>query len=360
MLGRSFRLGTFAGIPLKLHWTFGLTFLFVLFIGLKYKRDYSEIGVIFLLLIVMFFCVILHEYGHALMAKRFKVKTIDIILSPIGGLARLEKLPSKPIHEFYIAVAGPLVNGFISILLASILYLASKPIFLNFNGDLNQVDNWGAYLSLILGMNLILFIFNLVPAFPMDGGRILRSLLSIKLGKKKSTFISSFIGYLFAIAFILFGIFSGRYILAIIGVFVIIMARGEMSSARQEDFLFNNYINRPDLLNKLEFRETSLMQELIDCYLAKKGNNFMIFSDDEKLVGIVKEAEVKQAIKDNKFNAPAIEYMSFTYATSNMSNLQTALVSMNQEKIDFIVFIDDEGKPSIIEEYRIIEKMMTL
>lgn len=352
----AFQLGKFAGIPLKLHWTFGFTFLLVLGIGFFKKSDATEIAVVFLLLIVMFFCVVLHEYGHALMAKKFKVKTIDIILSPIGGLARLEKLPKKPIQEFYIAIAGPLVNAVISAILAGILYLASKPIIPNMRMDIEDVNNWEGYMSLILLMNIILFLFNLIPAFPMDGGRILRALLSIRLGKTKSTVIASYIGYTLAIIFIIYSLYQSYYMLSVIGIFVIIMARGELVSARQEEFLSKTNTDHDALAYKRSFSMDTKMQEIISHYYDQKASNFIILDDKNEPLGVISETTIKRIIKEELFNDQAAVHMDKAMNFTSVSSLQSALNQMNTNRAQYIL-VNDQGNNFLVEKRKILSLM---
>jgi Zn-dependent protease len=354
MLRRSLHIGTFGGIPLKLHWTFSLIFVFVFFVGIKNNRDFAEIGIIFLYVLVLFLCVVLHEYGHALMAKRFNVKTIDIILSPIGGLARLERLPSRPIHEFYVAIAGPLVNICIAILLGTILIIFSKPLFPDLNGSISRIDNWGSYLSIILGMNVVLFLFNLIPAFPMDGGRILRSLLSIKLGKKRSTNIASYIGYAIAAGFIIYGSLHSYYSLAIIGVFVMLMARSEKKSAKHEDFLLNNTTALNALHNSKTFDLHSGIDLIIENYVNKNGRNFMIH-ENGKLCGIVKERDIRKAIATEQTDGPIADFISHSYVTYGISSIQTAIDIMNQFQVLFLVINEEGIEPYLVEKYKVIE-----
>jgi Zn-dependent protease len=353
----SIHLGTFAGIPLKVHWTFSLIFVFVFWLGFQKKGDLAEIGLISILVIVSFFCVVLHEYGHALMAKRFKVKTIDIILSPIGGLARLERLPTKPIHEFFIALAGPLVNVVLAGILAIILFIGSKPLLIDLNSSVSNFDNWGAYLSIVLYINLMLFVFNLIPAFPMDGGRILRSLLSMRLGKKRSTDIASYIGYAIAAVFIVLGFFISYYTLTIIGVFVMFMARGEKISARHEDFLIQNNTDLEGLMTFHSFDLASPMQELLNFYYDERAKNFMVTDEDEKLVGVVTEAAIKACIKAQKFTAPISEYSQDNFKQIETSNLQLALSLMNEEKRRYLIVSRTPDQRGLLERYKVINKM---
>ena len=165
-----------------------------------------------------------HEFGHALSAKYYGVHTRDITLSPIGGLARLDRLPDKPFQEFVIALAGPLVNAVIALILGLGMYLFTSQgvqiISLDFFSAINNSDD---FLPLLFWMNLMLVGFNLVPAFPMDGGRVFRSLLSMQVGRQRATRIATRLGQIIAILFVGASFFWG-FTLALIGVFVFFMA----------------------------------------------------------------------------------------------------------------------------------------
>ena len=187
------------------------------------------------LILAMFVCVLLHEFGHALTARRFDITTRDILLSPIGGLARMNALPDKPLQEFWIALAGPLVNVIIAILIGLLLLGVDLDAVL-WKME-NQVDGplLGAqtFLPLLLVLNIMLVVFNLIPAFPMDGGRVLRALLSLKLPRLKATLIATRIGQVVGVAMIGYGIFASAWTLALIGFFVIVMAQREYKSLEQ-------------------------------------------------------------------------------------------------------------------------------
>ncbi|MBC7884468.1 MAG: site-2 protease family protein [Saprospiraceae bacterium] len=228
--GNSWHLGTYWKIPVKVHWTFGLLVLFVSYTaftnGLKLWQGVGFVSYIF----VLFFCVVLHEYGHALTARKFGVKTKDIILSPIGGLARLESMPEKPMQEFFIAIAGPTVNLVIGLILAIILFFTSGEIFPNVTDF--KFDEPVEFIRYVTLMNFALFLFNLIPAFPMDGGRIVRSLLSLKLGRVAATGIASGIGRILAVAFIIYGVFNQQLTLSLIGLFIFMMAGKEYDQTK--------------------------------------------------------------------------------------------------------------------------------
>jgi Zn-dependent protease len=186
----SWKLGRVAGIDVYLHPTFLLVLLFpgVLSGGLLSV----------LLVLAVFGCVLLHEFGHALMARRFGIETEDITLYPIGGVARLQRMPRAPGAELLIALAGPAVNFVIVGALAVLGLLGLDQLFVG--------TGLGIFLSLLLTINLTLGLFNLIPAFPMDGGRVLRAVLSGWLSRAQATSIAATIGRTLAILFGIYGI----------------------------------------------------------------------------------------------------------------------------------------------------------
>lgn len=226
-MGLSLFLGRYFGIPVKVHWTFALLLMYIAHFG--YSNGLSSNGLIWLLVFViaLFICVILHELGHALAARYYGIDTKDIILSPIGGLARLRGMPKKPFHEFMIAICGPLVNVVIAIVLFFILYFQGEFSFeaIEFDGDLPSFERY--FWPILLIYNIILVVFNMIPAFPMDGGRVLRSLLAMRMKITKATRISSIIGKSLAFGFFIFGIWQGSFTLPIIGVFIYFAAHTE-------------------------------------------------------------------------------------------------------------------------------------
>ena len=185
----SWKLGRVAGIDLFLH----PTFLLILLPGMT--GNLSP-----LLIVALFGCVVLHELGHALMARRFGIETLDITLYPIGGVARLQRMPRAPGAELLIALAGPAVNFAI---VAGLLGLQLLGI-----GGMES-DSWlGGFLASLMLVNLMLGLFNLIPAFPMDGGRVLRALLSSWVGRVRATSIAATIGRTLAVVFGVCSLFS--------------------------------------------------------------------------------------------------------------------------------------------------------
>src|SRR6266508_2328041 len=176
------KLGRFAGIDVYIHATFLLLIGWVGYSYWQQSQQWSEVlkGILFIL--ALFLCVVLHEYGHALTARKYGIRTRDITLYPIGGVARLERMPDKPIEELWVALMGPAVNLVIAAVLFTILYLSgSRPPMT----DLTITS--GSFPARLMTVNISLVLFNLIPAFPMDGGRVLRALLAMRLEYVRAT-----------------------------------------------------------------------------------------------------------------------------------------------------------------------------
>jgi Zn-dependent protease/CBS domain-containing protein len=206
----AWRIGEVAGIDIYVHATFWLLILFILYVNWTHGHDLrtSLYGVVFVL--VIFGCITLHELGHALTARRFGVETRDITLLPIGGLARLERMPENPIHELWVALAGPAVN----VIIAGALYLALTLMGTSLNFE--QFEWFGGnFLNKLMIVNLWLVAFNMIPAFPMDGGRVLRALLATRLDFTRATRAASRVGQGIACLFALVGLFTDPFLIFI-------------------------------------------------------------------------------------------------------------------------------------------------
>jgi Zn-dependent protease len=218
------KLGRWVGIDVYLHFTF---VLLLAFIGVSHWLPEQSLGawlVGVMFFISIFLCVLLHEFGHSLVARRFGIETNDIVMLPIGGVARLERMPDRPIHEFWIALAGPAVNVLIMVVLGCWLLL-TKP----FEPLSGLSMNRGSFAERLLIVNGFLIAFNMLPTFPIDGGRVLRSLLALKTDYAKATLIAGRTAQAFAIGFGLFGLTSDPFMI-LIAVFVWIGASQEMAA----------------------------------------------------------------------------------------------------------------------------------
>lgn len=351
-MGGALHLGTYAGIPVKVHWTFALLLLFVFYTaftnGLKTGQS---IGFI-LYILILFLCVVLHEFGHALTAKKYGVHTRDIVLSPIGGLARLESMPEKPLHEFHIAIAGPLVNLAIGALLGLGLLVTTGQLWPQLNDFL--FDQPVEFIRYIWFMNMALFLFNLIPAFPMDGGRILRSILTVKLGRVKATRIASTIGRAFAIGFVIFGVFNQQLVLSLIGLFIFMMAGAENNQTRIAVLLGN--VTAADIM-RTEFTRLQLSDtyaSVIEKYYREGEHNFLVFDSLGNLSGSVPELFIKDVLKENKVDITVRQLMSPVMTLSNPGDLLKDVVEkMRNDGAGIVGVTDGTGIIGVLDRHNI-------
>jgi len=221
----SWKLGRVAGIDLYLHPTF---LLLLAFVGLS-TRGQGPAAVA--LTVATFGCVLLHELGHALAARRFGIATEDITLYPIGGVARLRRMPRAPGAELLIALAGPAVNVGLAAGLA--LGIGAAVVVAPFA----LAGGVSGFLATLLEINLGLALFNLLPAFPMDGGRVLRALLSLPMGRRRATEVAATLGQVLAIALpavlLAFGMFSPFHL--VMAAFLYLAAGAELAQVRAEE-----------------------------------------------------------------------------------------------------------------------------
>ncbi|HBL27693.1 MAG TPA: peptidase M50, partial [Acidobacteria bacterium] len=263
--------------------------------GSKYGASGAAFGA--LLMLALFVCVVLHELGHSLVAQRFGIPVREIVLLPIGGVAMLGKMPRKPVQELLIAIAGPLVN----VVLAIGLVFA-----LGVRGDL-PLDGSGllalskaapsveTLLQWLLAANVSLFVFNLIPAFPMDGGRILRAVLAMFLGFSRGTKIAAGVGQVLALGLGLYAIFNGQILLALVAAFVF-MGAGQERAVEEARTLLST-LRLGDAYNKhaLTLAPGDSVHRVIDYLLTSYQPDFAVVLGG-RLLGVVTRDAVLQAL----------------------------------------------------------------
>jgi Zn-dependent protease/predicted transcriptional regulator len=291
----SLSLGKVAGIQLSVHWTFIILigWIFLTYYRIGNSTNQAIMGVLFIL--ALFVCVTLHELGHALTAKRFKIITKSITLLPIGGLAQMEKLPEKPSQELSVAIAGPLVNIVISVIL--FLYLQAIDGFPTSEQLMTmEYINWDNFVFNLFVANLVLAAFNLIPAFPMDGGRVLRALLATKYNREKATKIAAGIGQFLAILFVFLGIFANVW-LVFIGIFIFLGAGAEASFESTKSILTGHTVR--DVLMK-QFTRLSPHDKLakaVQLLLNGQEEEFVI-TEQNQVVGILTRKELIEGLAE--------------------------------------------------------------
>lgn len=226
---KSWKITEIAGIGVYVHWSFLILPLLIAGSELSAGSGIAVALQAVLFVLTIFGCVVLHELGHALTARQFGVATHSITLLPIGGVANLDRIPRNPLHELVIALAGPAVNVAIAVVLVMLL-IASGML----GSLLNAAAISQSFLLQLLVANIILVVFNLLPAFPMDGGRVLRSLLAAFLPHAQATKIAAIIGQGMAGLFALVAIMSQVWLLLIVAVFIFFAGRGEARMAQAQ------------------------------------------------------------------------------------------------------------------------------
>lgn len=297
-MSSSLSIGRYAGIKVQIHWTFWLLFIFVGALVFMGEGTIVDLLWHFIFVIALFFCVILHEFGHALTARKFGIGTRSITLLPIGGLASLEDIPDKPKEEFYIAIAGPLVN----VVIAALLYLV-VPVGDFITGDPETMEeqlatiNSSNFLFYLLFINIALVLFNMLPAFPMDGGRIFRALLSMKYGRIQATRVASALGKFLALVFFLVGLFYS-IILAVIAVFIYFGAHSENITVQQLSLLEGNIVRDAMITEYSVLDPDAQLSSAVDKILASTEQNFVVASNGE-IKGILYMEDLANALREN-------------------------------------------------------------
>jgi Zn-dependent protease/predicted transcriptional regulator len=287
---RSLKIGAVSGIGIFLHWTF---LLLVAALGAFYYVQSQSISGALAgvgLILAVFVCVVLHELGHALTARRFGVGTRSITLYPIGGLARLQRIPSEPMKEFWIAISGPAVNLVIAIVLGIVLVALGG----SFNPFALQAPGSHPVASL-MWINLALTGFNLLPAFPMDGGRVLRALLAMRQDYASATQTAANVGQAMAILFGLFGLLSFNPVLLFIALFVYVGAQQESKQAMYRTFTEGTPVRQAMVTRFARLEEEDTLDDAVDELLAGTDHDFPVVKEG-KVVGLLRRKQLIEAL----------------------------------------------------------------
>ncbi len=294
----SLKLGSIAGIGIFVHWTFTLLIAFIIYMNYKTGYNAIQIGWSVMFILCVFVTVFLHELGHSFAAKLFHIKTKDITLLPIGGVSRLETLPEKPNEELVVTIAGPLVNIVLAIITSLFITLpeTSEALALELEAGVNA-NNF--FLNFFI-VNILLAIFNLIPAFPMDGGRILRAILSFKFERHVATKIAARIGQFFAMGFILLGFFYNPFLI-FIGLFVIMGAQMESNYADSK-YSLKGYKVRDVLMKQYQTIESGEpIKKAVELLLDSQSKNFLI-TNNNKPVGTLNRDQIIMALSEKGDN----------------------------------------------------------
>jgi Zn-dependent protease/predicted transcriptional regulator len=308
----SYRLLTVAGIPIRVH----VTFLLILLLGAY--QWYGMVGTLgaaafgATLMALLFVCVILHELGHSLVARAFQVPVREIILLPLGGVALMSKNPQKPVHELLIAIAGPLVNVLLAAFLLALLGLRAGPMLLSqrglLPGGLGDTPSVHTALMWLFAANVSLFVFNLIPAFPLDGGRALRAVLAMFLGYRQGTRVAASLGQILAALLGVVGVLTGNFVLTLVAVFIFFGAGQETAQAEAKTVL--DTLRVGDAYNKhaLTLAVGDRMSRVVDFLLTSYQPDFAVLQGRSP-IGIVTRNDVLAALAADSEDAFVTEVM---------------------------------------------------
>jgi Zn-dependent protease/CBS domain-containing protein len=322
----SVTIGRVGGSEIRIH----LTFLILLaWIGIaQYLQGGAAAavdGIAFI--IAVFACVVLHELGHALAARRYGIATPDITLLPIGGLARLSRMPDKPSEEIVIAVAGPAVNVVIAAVLIVIFGATIDP------NAIAEIENPSTgFLARLAVVNVFLVLFNLIPAFPMDGGRVLRAALAFRMSRRRATQIAARIGQAIAFAFGFLGLIGGNAILVFIAIFVFLAASAEAGDAGLRDAARRVPVDRAMVREFHSLGPQSIVDEATEALLSTTQHEFPVLDGQGHLRGFLSRNAMIKALKATGPNTPVIDVMTGDVPTVRSGQTLDVAVRLMQEK----------------------------
>ncbi|BCX02787.1 MAG: protease [Candidatus Roseilinea sp.] len=310
-MGWSFKIARVRGIDIKIHATF---FLILIFGALQWAGSVPGNpieGALFgiVLMILLFTCVTLHELGHSIVAQIFDIPVREIVLFPLGGVAFIAKSPEKPLHELLIAVAGPAVN----VVIAAILFVITGGIGVDFM-DVNALlaalrePSLTTMLIWLLFANISLVVFNLIPAFPLDGGRILRAVLAMGLGNARATRIAAIVGQISAVILGIIGIANGQLLLTLIALFIFFGAGQERGLAEARTVL--NTLRVGDAYNKhaLNLQVGDRVSTVVEYILTSYQPDFAVMQGSN-IIGVITRNDVLRTLATDSADRYVTEIM---------------------------------------------------
>jgi Zn-dependent protease/predicted transcriptional regulator len=330
----SWKLVRIAGIDVYVHATFFMVIGWIALVHWNESQSLAAVieGVGFIL--ALFACVVAHEYGHALTAARYGIRTRDITLLPIGGVARLERIPDVPIQELWVALAGPAVNVVIAIVLFG---------WLQASGAWRAVEGisvtTGAFAERVMVANVVLAMFNLLPAFPMDGGRALRALLATRMEYTRATQHAAMIGQGMAILLGFIGL-QGNPILIFIALFVWIGAGQEASMVQMKSALAGIPLRRAMLTHFRTLSPTSTLGDAVDLLLTGSQQDFPVVANG-RIEGMLTRSDLVKALHERGRNAPVAESMRACPTVQASEMLETVFSRLQNRACHTIPVLDN-------------------
>jgi Zn-dependent protease/CBS domain-containing protein len=350
----SLTIGSLAGTAVRIHITF------ILFLAWIFGASYVSGGAdaawsSLLFMVLLFLCVLAHEFGHIFTARAFGVGTPDVILLPIGGVARLERIPESPREEFLIAIAGPMVN--VVIALGLILFTSATLD----GSSLATVEN--AKLSIVdrlASVNLFLALFNLIPAFPMDGGRVLRALLSARVGFVRATEVAAMIGQWVAFGLGFLGLF-GSPMLIFIAIFVYLAAASEAHMVALRAVSRGVPVGAAMMTQYATLTPEAHIDEAVETLLRTSQSEFPVIDEARKPVGLLARADLIRALKQLGPDARVKDAMSAAFPqVSSRGTLEEALRVLQEKQAPAVAVVDADGRLTGLVSSETLGEMMMI
>lgn len=338
MFGSSIRLFNVGETAIRLHPTFFLLLAWIALVqGLSGGGGAAVLGIVFIVL--LFGCVLLHELGHVMAARRYGISTSEVTLLPIGGVAALERMPEKPSQEIFVALAGPAVNVAIALVLVVVMGATLDA------GRLASLDDLRSdMVAQLAAANVALVVFNLIPAFPMDGGRVLRALLATRLGFVRATRAAARIGQAIAVVLGLIGLL-GNPLLVLVAIFIFLAASGEAGFIEARDLMRGRLASHGMVTSFVTASPQTTVAEAAELLLRTTQHEFPVVDSAGKPGGVIARETILDALRDRGPDTPVAEIMSsrFPIVRENAC-METVFADLQRQSLRFVGVIDAEGR----------------
>ncbi len=334
----SVNIGSIAGTAIRIHVTFLLFLVWIFVAGLATGGVIDAVSSL-VFMVLLFGCVLAHEFGHIFTARAFGVATPDVTLLPIGGVARLERIPEKPSEEFLVAIAGPLVNVAIAVVLIAVTptHLSTAHFAAMESPKVSMIDR-------LAEVNLFLAVFNMIPAFPMDGGRVLRALLAIRLGHVRATEIAATIGQWTAFGFGFLGLFYNP-LLIFIAIFVYLAAASEAQMVSLRAMARDVPVTAAMVTQFATLTGDEHIDAAVETLLQTSQPEFPVTDGNRRLIGVVGRAEIIRALRELGPSAPVSDVMVKDIPTIERSHrLEEAFRLLQEKSVPAVGVVDFAGR----------------
>ena len=350
----SLNLGRPFGIKVAIHWTFLLLIAWVVIVALQQGSNFQQVIMSVIFILALFVCVTLHEFGHSLAARRYGIETKSITLLPIGGMANIKGMPEKPKEEIIVTLSGLVVNVVIAGIIWGII-ATTGGMSMDTKFEKITAEN---FFVLLMVTNLFIVAFNLIPAFPMDGGRSLRAALSLKMNRRKATRAASVTGQFFGVVFTIGGLFVNPF-LVIIGIFVFLGARAEYEQEKYKYALGGYKVSDVMMHDYSTFKKSATLKEVVKTLLDSQEEGFIITEDGDEVAGTLTKDHIISGLSKFGESGKVEDAMNETFESLDPElPLQKALEKMQFNKYKFLPVTENGKLKGVVDLNNIQEFVM--